>query len=66
MLIGLKKFYRDNKEEICISYNTLMKYIKEHNEDFKGLKIVSNSQRKSYYVIDEELFLNNFVLSVSD
>ena len=62
MLIGLKKFYRDNKEEICISYNTLMKYIKEHNEDFKGLKIISNNQRKSYYVIDEKLFLSNFVL----
>lgn len=62
MLIGLKNFYRDNKEEICISYNTLMKYIKEHNEDFKGLKIVSNNQRKSYYVINEKLFLSNFVL----
>lgn len=62
MLIGLKKFYRDNKEGICISYNTLIKYIKEHNEDFKGLKIISNNQRKSYYVIDEKLFLGNFVL----
>ena len=62
MLIGLKKFYRDNKEEICISYNTLIKYIKEHNEDFKGLKIISNNQRKSYYVFDEKLFLGNFVL----
>ena len=61
MLIGLKKFYRDNKEEICISYNTLIKYIKEHNEDFKGLKIIPNNQRKSYYVIDEKLFLGNFV-----
>lgn len=55
---SLKQFYDENKDVIGIHLNTLKKYLK--TKDFKGIKIVKNEKRDSYFVTDKDLFLANF------
>lgn len=55
----LKKFYDKNKENFDISYETVLNYIKRGLID-KGIHIVKNEKRDSYFVTDKDLFLANF------
>lgn len=58
-MILLKKFYDENKEKFNLSYASVVNYIKRGLVT-KGIKIVNNEKRSSYYVSDKDLFLANF------
>lgn len=58
-MIGLKKFYIENKDKFAFSFNTLLNYIKKGIVK-DGLFIVKNDKRDSYFVTDKDLFLANF------
>ncbi len=58
-MVLLKKFYDENKENFNISYESVLNYIKRGLIK-KGIKIVNNAKRSSYYVSDKDLFLANF------
>lgn len=57
----LLQFFNEQQEEIGVSYLTFKKYMLNNIDNFKGvLKIVENKKRKSYYILDEERFLEIF------
>ena len=58
-MVLLKKFYDENKEKFNLSYASVVNYIKRGLVE-KGIKIVNNEKRSSYYVSDKDLFLANF------
>lgn len=58
-MVLLKKFYDENKENFNMSYESVLNYIKR-GLVIKGIKIVNNEKRSSYYVSDKDLFLANF------
>ncbi|MCT7466975.1 hypothetical protein N5T78_10315 [Aliarcobacter cryaerophilus] len=58
-MVLLKKFYDENKEKFNMSYESVLNYIKRGLVE-KGIKIVNNEKRNSYYVSDKDLFLANF------
>lgn len=57
----LLQFFRENRDEFGISYQTFKKYLLNNLDKFNNsIKVVNNVKRKSYFVTDEKKFLEIF------
>lgn len=57
----LLQFFNERQAEIGVSYKTFKKYLTENLEKYdEALKIVDNKERKTYFVTDENKFLEIF------
>ncbi len=57
----LLQFFNERQNEIGVSYKTFKKYLTENLEKYdEALKIIDNKERKTYFVTDENKFLEIF------